>query len=146
MDNYRQHGPQVAHNSFVHSYTELGFIGGTLFFGAFWLAITGLYHLRDRTDRTAPDQETDPDLRRLHPFLMSMLVAYTIGICFLSRSYIVPTYMLLGLAVVYMRLHSAQVREALASVNGFVWPRLAGVSFGFLFGMYTFVRVFVQWH
>jgi hypothetical protein len=145
MGNYRQLGSQVAHNSFIHSYTELGFVGGTLFLGAFWLAITGLYNLRDRPQRMEHDSGADPDLRRLHPFLMSMLVAYTIGICFLSRTYIVPTYMLLGLAVVYMRLRSAQVRDVLPTLNAFVWTRLAGVSFGFLIGTYTFVRMFVQW-
>lgn len=175
MENYRQFSNHVAHNSFIHSYTELGFVGGTLFLGAFWFAIKGLYDLRNPFNpgpirqgeagadplvarngcvesawREPPPSVTgidglDPELTRLHPFLMSMLVAYTIGICFLSRSYIVPTYMMLGLTVVYLRLHSSQVRDAMPVLTVFVWPRLAGVSCGFLVGAYTFCRMFVQW-
>ena len=76
-------------------------------------------------------------MRRLYPFLMASLFAYAIGICFLSRSYIVPTYMMLGLAVVYLRLHATQAPEPILRWNSFVWPRLAGVSFSFLIASYT---------
>ena len=51
-------------------------------------------------------RDADAELARLYPYLMAMLVAYAVGIGFLSRSYIVPTYLLLGLAVVYLRLRS----------------------------------------
>ena len=88
--------------------------------------------------------ETD-ELRRLHPFLMASMVGYTIGICFLSRNYIVPTYMMLGLAVVYLRLHATQIHEPIVRWNSLVWPRLAGVSLSFLIASYTFVRMFVNW-
>src|SRR5262249_32002735 len=120
-------------------YTELGLIGGTLFLGAFYFAVRGLFALRQGAE------DIDPELRRLHPFLMAMLIAYTIGICFLSRSYIVPTYMMLGLSVVYMRLHSNQVVVPLPAWTVFVWPRLAGLSFCFLVASYSFVRLFVKW-
>jgi O-antigen ligase len=137
MDNYRQFSSHVAHNSFIHCYTELGLIGGTLFLGAFYFALKGMYDLRNR------DQD-DPELHRLYPFLMATLAAYTVGICFLSRSYIVPTYMILGLAVVYQRLHATQAPIALPAWT-FAWPRLAGVSFGFLISSYAFVRMFVRY-
>jgi O-antigen ligase len=156
MENYRHFSSHVAHQSFIHCYSELGLIGGTLFLGAFYFAIKGMYDLRRPLTATPlPLGETgrgegaindlDPELRRLHPFLMATLIAYTIGICFLSRSYVVPTYMLLGLAVVYLRLRATQVRVALPSWSFFVWPKLAAVSCGFLFGSYAFVRVLVRW-
>jgi O-antigen ligase len=145
MENYRQYSSQVAHNSFIHSYTELGFIGGTLFLGAFWFAVKGLYDLRNCLEPIEQGSDVDNELRRLYPFLAAMLIAYTIGICFLSRSYIVPTYMLLGLAVVYLRLRAVQLPNAMPILKTFVWPRLAGLSCGFLIGAYTFVRMFVQW-
>src|SRR6059058_2955347 len=89
MDNYRQFSSHVAHQSFIHCYTELGLIGGTLFLGAFYFALKGMYDLRDANlpgvQATEPDN-IDPELRRLHPFLMGTLVAYTIGICFLSET------------------------------------------------------------
>jgi hypothetical protein len=145
MENYRQFSSHVAHQSFIHCYTELGLIGGTLFLGAFYFAIKGMYDLRRNSEHAFAAHEIDPELRRLYPFLMATLVGYTIGICFLSRSYIVPTYMVLGLAVVYLRLHSTKVVAPRPSWNLLGWPRLAGVSCCFLIASYTFTRVFVRW-
>ena len=157
VENYRQFSSHVAHNSFIHSYAEMGLIGGSLFLGAFFFAVKAMYDLRNfsplplgegpaLTPNPSPRGRGETDeLRRLHPFLMASLVAYTIGICFLSRNYIVPTYMMLGLAVVYLRLHAVQVHEPIVRWNRFVWPRLAGVSFSFLLGSYVFVRMFVNW-
>src|ERR1051325_270562 len=115
MENYGQFSSHVAHNSFIHCYVELGIVGGTLFLGAFYFALKGMFDLRGAPDAPA----ADPELRRLHPFLMATIVAYTIGICFLSRSYIVPTYLLLGLAVIYMRLYAAQAEEPSPAWPGF---------------------------
>jgi hypothetical protein len=149
MENYRQFSSHVAHQSFIHCYTELGLIGGTLFLGAYYFAVKGMFDLRNTNHAevltTGQSDEIDPELRRLHPFLMATLIAYTIGISFLSRAYIVPTYMVLGLSVVYMRIHSAQVTAPLPAWTIAAWPRLAGLSFGFLVASYTFVRVFVKW-
>lgn len=74
---------------------------------------------------------------------MAMLVAYAVGIFFLSRSYIVPTYLLLGLAVVYLRLRSTGTTPAWCKL---ALAQMAGVSVCFLVGAYTFVRMFVNWH
>jgi hypothetical protein len=138
MENYQMFSSHVAHNSFIHCFTELGVIGGTLFLGAFYFALKGMFDLRNRTD------ELEPELRRLYPFLSAAVVAYTIGICFLSRSYIVPTYMILGLAGVYMRLHAGQVRVPLPAWTFGTWPRLAGLSCGFLLASMLFVRMFAR--
>jgi hypothetical protein len=120
-------------------------LGGTLFLGAFYFAIKGMYDLRGGPLPGAEPDGIDPELRRLHPFLMATLIAYTVGISFLSRGYIVPTYMVLGLTVVYMRLHTTQVIVALPTWTLAAWPRLGGVSFSFLVASYTFVRMFVKW-
>jgi hypothetical protein len=154
MDNYTQFSSHVAHHSFIHCFTELGLIGGTLFLGAFYFALKGMYDLRESPSPSASEgpsgsdvhtDESDAELRRLHPFLTATLVAYTIGICFLSRSYVVPTFMILGLAVVYMRLRASQAPVALPAWTFLAWPRLAGISCGFLACSYVFVRLFVNW-
>jgi O-antigen ligase len=44
--NYAEEAGQVAHNSFVHAFTELGFFGGALFLGTFVAALVMLYRLR----------------------------------------------------------------------------------------------------
>jgi len=144
MDNYRQFSSHVAHHSFIHCYTELGLIGGSLFLGAFYFAVKGMYDVRAVPRPDDEPDEIDPELRRLHPFLSASLVAYTIGICFLSRSYIVPTYMILGLAVVYMRLYAKQATVPLPAWTVFTWPKLAGISCGFLVASNVFVRMFVK--
>lgn len=146
MENYRQFSRHVPHQSFIHCFTELGLIGGTLFLGAFYLALKGMYDLRQPAPVDGETDEVDPEMRRLYPYLMATLIAYTVGICFLSRSYIVPTYMMLGLAVVYMRVHAAQVTAPLPAWTFSTWPRLAGISFGFLLASNVFVRVFATRH
>src|SRR5205807_1762810 len=45
MDEFTEEVRQPAHNSFVHCYAELGFFGGSLFFGAFFTAFWSLSRL-----------------------------------------------------------------------------------------------------
>ncbi len=149
MDNYGQFSSHVAHNSFLHSFTELGLIGGTLFLGAFFFSLKGMFDLRriyrPGVEATGQPEDVDPDLRRLYPVVMGTLVAYSIGIFFLSRCYIVPTYLALGVVVVYLRLHARQASVPMPAWNFLAWPRLAGVSCLFLMASFTFVRLFVNW-
>ena len=51
----------VAHNSFIHCFTELGLIGGTLFLGAFLLRAEGDV----RSAQPARRDDLEPELRRL---------------------------------------------------------------------------------
>ena len=90
---------QDAHNSFVHAYVDLGLLGGTLFLGAFVLAIWMMLRLR-RSDRV----RLPGALKTAWPFLMAMVVGYAAGIFSLSRNYIVPTYLCLGLAASYIAM------------------------------------------
>jgi hypothetical protein len=144
-DNYRTMSRHVAHNSFIHSYAELGLFGGTLFIAAFYFAFRGLHLSKQMQDNKTESAETDLELRRLLPYLTAVIVAYTVGIAFLSRCYIVPTYMILGLATVYLRLHATQQEIKLPSWSGFLLPRLAGLSICFLVGAHVFIRMFVVW-
>jgi hypothetical protein len=93
-----------AHNSFIETYVELGLFGGTLFFGAVFCALRMMDLLGER--RSAP---SDPELRRLRPYLLAVLAGYAAGMLSSSRCYAIPTYMLLGLAVAYTRLAGAGV-------------------------------------
>ncbi len=161
MEMYQTVSYHVPHNSYLHCYAELGVVGGTLFLGAFYFALHGLFRLRAKpapvdphvryndpaVPRLAPpappERDVDPELARLHPYLMAMLVGYAVGIVFLSRSYIVPTYLLLGLAVVYLRMRSTGTTPAWCKLP---LAQMAAVSVGFLGCAYVFVRMFVNWH
>ncbi|MCI0638807.1 MAG: O-antigen ligase family protein [Gemmataceae bacterium] len=146
MENYRLRSRLVAHNSFIHSYAELGMLGGTFFLGAFFFAIVGMLKARASVDPTLRvGSSDDPELDRLQPFLTSMLVAYAAGILFLSRTYVVPTYMMLGLATVFLRLKTAAEPVHWMPSVRFPLLRLAGVSMAFLLAAYVFVRVMVRW-
>jgi hypothetical protein len=147
MGNYHTVSSHVAHNSYIHCYAELGIVGGTLFVGAFYSALLGLYQLRSARDGTPLDEEPylDPELHRLYPYVLAVVVSFAVGMMFLTLSYVVPTFMVLGLATVYLRLHSAQTATVRLNWNRLVLPQLAGASMSFLFVSYTFVRLFVHW-
>jgi hypothetical protein len=131
---------QVSHNSFVHCYTELGFLGGTLFLAAFTLAFLGVYGLRSRKI-----QIMQPELRHLWPYLAALVAAYIAGMFSLSRAYVVPTYLIMGLAVVYMRLVVTRPPAPPMPLSGRLVGRLAVWSVVFLMGIHAFVRFAVRW-
>lgn len=131
---------RVVHNSFLHCFTELGFLGGTLFLGAFAFALYSLHRLGTR-EGPVPDER----LRGFRPYVMALTVGYAAGMLSLSRAYVVPTYLVLGLAVAYGQLawagrESSPVR---LSVRTAWWIVLLGVAF--VLGAHVFVRLFVRW-
>ncbi len=139
-DQYQEQVLMVAHNSYVHCYTELGFFGGTLFVGAFycgWLAL--------RRGNEAGRTVGDPDVQRLRPYLLAMLCAYAVGLFSLSRSYILTTYLVLGLTAVYMALASRDGALSMPRFDSRLLGRLGAVSALCLVGIYVFVRVVTNW-
>jgi hypothetical protein len=83
-------------------------------------------------------------LVHLRPYLLASIVGYSAGLLSLSRSYSVPTYLLLAITAGYLRL---------ATPRGLSMPRFgvqlllrfAAYSIIFIAGSYVFVRVFVRW-
>jgi hypothetical protein len=131
---------RAAHNSFLSCFTELGFFGGMLFLGAFCVALASLN--RVVASRFAL---RDPDLRRLHPYVMGIVAGYAVGMMSLSVSYIVLTYAVLGVATVYLHLASFYTPSAVTLFNGRLVGRIAAASVVFLVCMHIFIRVFVRW-
>jgi O-antigen ligase len=113
---YAEQVHQVAHNSFVHAFVELGFFGGVLFAGAVYLAGWSLYRLAGPEVRFV-----NAEMRRLRPYLLAMVGAYTGGMLTLSRCYVAPTYLVLGLVAAYI---STAVRPSLPVLH--CHARLAG--------------------
>jgi len=130
----------LAHNSYLQAFADWGFPGGTLFLGAFCLAIWAVG--RFRSTRTFI---LDPDLRRMQPFLLGVLASYAAGIFSLSMSDRVPTYLMLSLGCVFPLLARSVPPVAPPRLTGRVFLALVGLAIGFLIFLYVFVRLFVNW-
>src|SRR5262249_1846073 len=135
-----QYGEEVgaaAHNSFVHAFTEMGFFGGSLFVGAFYLALWPLASGR-REQPEAGDQE----LQRLQPFVLAVVVGYTGGVWSLSRVYVEVTYLVLALAQAYLGMVGA---SAFPAWRRGLLRRLAWVGAVVLVGLYVITRSTVSY-
>jgi O-antigen ligase len=153
VDQYRQRLSFVAHNSYLHCYTELGLLGGTLFLGAFSLAVRMLFRSRQRSamngrqsllsSRLSPQaaDSSNSQLLRLFPIAFAVLVAYMTGILFLSRSYVVPTYTILGVAAAYLGIAEPFALRARPRIQIRALWHLAGTSVGFVGGFFVLIRI-----
>ncbi len=140
-DQFSEHLRQVAHSSFVQAYTELGFFGGSLFLGAFLYPIWAMYKLGDKKRC----ELLEPRLARMRPYLLAAVAGYAGAMLSLSRNYIVPTYLILGLATVYLRFAQVSAPLPELKLNQRLAGRLAFASVAFLAGTYVFVRLFARW-
>jgi hypothetical protein len=85
---------QVAHNSFVSAYVETGLLGG----GAFLLAFVTAARQAMAVGRDGP---AEPWAATARPFVLALLAGYAVGCYSLTRMFVVPTYLVLGLAAAY---------------------------------------------
>lgn len=93
----------VAHNSYIHALVELGLFGGTLFLGCFFFAVLGLYRLSK-----SPLAWVHPGLSRFRPYMGALLAGWCTAMLSLSRCYVVPTYLVIGLSAVYLEMGARQ--------------------------------------
>jgi hypothetical protein len=131
----------VAHNSYVHAYVELGFFGGTFFFGCFFFSALALFRVTD------PKLELKhPELRRFAPYLAAILAGWGVGLFSLSRCYVVSTYMVIGMASSFIALAGPRLRTPcwLIAWNKQHVQRLILASAGLLSFLYVFVKVFAR--
>ena len=78
---------------------------------------------------------------RFRPYLLAACAAYAIGIMALSRAYVQPTYLVVGLAAAYARMAVTVPALPGLRVDGRLLVRIAGVSVAVLVGTYLFVRL-----
>ncbi len=132
---YAEEIGHVAHNSFVHGFVELGFFGGSLFLGVFVIATWQIWQLLRVRHEIA-----DPALRHLLPYLLALLAAFCVSMFSLSRNYVIPTYMVAGIAATYFRLAQpgTSVRPLEVTPGLFAWLAAAGV------GCIAFVYLYIK--
>lgn len=138
---YAEFAGLVAHNSFVHAYVELGLFGGTFFFGCFFFAAVSLYRLRYFSLSTFA-----PELVRLTPYVAAVMAGWGTGLLSLSRCYVVPTYMVFGIAACFFNCAGRAMcpPRALVTWNRKIALRLAGASLGMFVCLNVFVYIFAQ--
>ncbi|MFO8006915.1 MAG: O-antigen ligase family protein [Candidatus Brocadiia bacterium] len=98
----------VAHNSFVHCWAELGLFG---YF--FWLGLV-MATLKDGWALTKGETEEDDEvaqLRRMGGALVPALVGFLSAAFFLSRTYLLPLYIMFSLAAALRTIHERDGRE-----------------------------------
>ena len=140
VGRYEEECGLVAHNSFVHAYAELGLLGGTMFVGAFYLGFLGLHRVGEQGEAIR-----DIEMRRLRPYLSAALAASAVGMMSLTRTYTVPTYLVIGLAAAYLSCAEVRASRPPLRLNGALMGRLIVVSLLFVASTYTFVRLFARW-
>jgi hypothetical protein len=124
----------VAHNSFLQGFADLGLFGGSLFLGAFFF---GFLLLR----RAGQAPVVSPEMARMRPYLLALVVGSGVCMLTLSLPYVIPTYLVLGLATAYAVVAPAPRAAPLLRCDLQLVQRLALVSVAWLAAVYLFVRV-----
>jgi hypothetical protein len=128
----------LAHNSYLQGFADMGLVGGTLLVGAFFTA--GWSLLRCHPSRCL---YVNVEAKTMHPYITASVAAYALGMATLSICFIVPTYMILALAVAYAHIarRSFLAGPAPLTLDVPLLARFAAVGFCTLAGIYAFVRV-----
>lgn len=131
----------VAHNSYIHAFAELGLVGGSCFISGVYMIVSQLRRLK-RFDRAI----VDPEMRRLRPYLLGMVAGFFSGVMFLSRVYIVPTYMIVGMAAAFLyhtRLKD-ETESPIPTFNASLFLRLSAISMSALVALELGSRLMVR--
>ncbi|MBL8850100.1 MAG: O-antigen ligase domain-containing protein [Planctomycetaceae bacterium] len=132
----------VAHNSYVHSFVELGFFGGAIFFGCFYFPAYALFRIK-----RDPIAIEHPELERMLPYIAAILAAWCMGMASLSRCYVAPTYMVVGVCAAYLNLvgYHRKAPRPLQTLNWRGVQRWAACSAALLMCCFLFVKLFARY-
>lgn len=132
-------GGYLAHNSFVEAYVELGFVGGTLFLAAVCCPVRMCYLFGRPSLRPA-----SRDLRIVRPYILGIVAGYAAGMLSSSRPYAPPTYLFIGLAIVYTNLARADRVLPAFRVTGKLVRQILLFSLGVLVTIQVYVMATVR--
>lgn len=135
---FTDYHPLVAHNSFVHSFAELGMLGGFCFVGMAYWYFESLRRVRRRTNAGSSLQGD------WHSAFAATGAGLLVGLCFLSRQYNPVPYTMLALGACYVGLDEDSGRAA-----GTVWWRdrilVLTLTFTTVVVAWVAVRLFAIW-
>jgi len=143
----------TAHNSFVVCLAELGVVGYVFWVGLLVFTFSGLNSLLAslklasvESPETASDESADPetaDVERWARAIRISLAGFLAAAWFLSRAYVLPLYLILGMAVALLAMTSEEPEPISRKP---VW-RLAGLTaqLGFAAILLVYLAVRVWW-
>ena len=86
---------------------------------------------------------TDPEMRRLYPYVSGLAAAWTVGMMSLTLNYIVPTYTVLALATAFVRTVPASPPLPATRFDVRLLGRLLAAAVCGFAALYLFVRFFM---
>ncbi len=132
IENFVYH---VAHNSYVSAYTEIGMIGGAFYFGLYYHAFRLLKRLGN-SGVTIPD----PEIRRVRPYIMAVLASYGASELSLTHTFLISTYLVLGICSACIGLANPSPPLAELRVDGKLAARTLLFSTLFLAALWIYTQ------
>lgn len=126
----------TAHNSFVLCFSELGLFGYFFWLGLIVYTVTDL----NATIRALQQSGADSERLRYAKVLRVSLFAFLATAWFLSRTYTVTLYMILGMVVAFIYMPQEEPEEV-ASPARSRWKLTVAMELGSLVLVYAFVKL-----
>jgi O-antigen ligase len=104
IDRVFENTGHASHNALIRAWAELGFLGGAFLFGQYFYCLSNLVKLGPKHAVLA-----DPELQRLHPFLLASLAGFAVSEMSLTNGFSLVTYVMLGLSTAFIRQAEASL-------------------------------------
>lgn len=134
-EQFTEHNNLVAHNSFVHTFAELGFVGEYFLVGMFYWLIVGNGSARNVSGAASS---------RLALDIWASGIGVIVCACFLSRQYIPVLYIPLALGASRVSIER-QVEDQTALQTGWDWVRVLLLAVGVVGATVVAVRLLAVW-
>ena len=128
---------RTAHNSFVLCWGELGLVGYFFWLGMILAALKDYWAFENMDPRGPPGSE----LKTLYKALTAGLMGFLAAAFFLSRSYLQPLFLMLGLFAAMRAIHERQEGDLEDGFHLSDWPYLAAAAVGSIIAMYLMVLI-----
>jgi hypothetical protein len=88
---------------------------------------------------------TDDITWRARPVLLAITASYVTGMMSLSRAYVLPTYLVLGIDTAWLSLAGVERSSPSFRLGAALVQRLSLASGGFVVLIYIYIRLFAVW-
>ena len=133
---FTEHADLTAHNSFVLCFSELGLVGYFFWLGLIVYTITDL----NAVIRALEQGGTNSERLRYAKVLRASLFAFLMTSWFLSRTYTVTLYLILGMVVAFIYMPQEEPEENVSAIRS-QWKLTAVLEMASVVVVYAFVKL-----